>query len=264
MKSDEPFTSFTSRAAATTAWGAFAAAALLAGQACHTLRRRDLPSVVGSDASGVEHAPFGTDRVLRLAAAGDSTLTGPGLADNGDIWVRQVARRLAVSEGAHIHLTSYAVGGSRVRDVLHDQLEPLLAASPDLVVVAVGTNDAIHFTPLDSVERDFQVLVGRLVAVVPAVVVGGGGDLGGISRVPYPLSGALGARGRRVNRVIRAVAAAHHARYIDVSTVDRAFRHGGDRVFAADRFHPNAHGHALWANAASPIVAHAARSISRR
>jgi lysophospholipase L1-like esterase len=243
--------------------GGVALAAVLAGQASYTVRRRDLPSVSGADATGIEHGHVPDARPLRLAAAGDSTLTGPGLADESQIWVRQAARMLAGREGRPVDVHSVAVGGSRVRDVLRDQLEPLLAGSPDIAVIAVGTNDALHYTPLVDVERSFRELVGRLLAEVPAVVIGGVGDLGGIARVPFPLSAAIRAQGRRVNRVIRSVVVPSDAHYIDVSTVDRAFRRGGASLFSADLFHPNEHGHALWAGAAAPVIAHAARSISR-
>jgi lysophospholipase L1-like esterase len=177
--------------------------------------------------------------------------------------VRQVARNLAARKGVPVDVASYAVGGSRVRDVVRHQLEAVLAGSPDIVVVAVGTNDALHLTSLVEVERSFQQLLYPLVAGVPAVVVGGVGDLGGIQRVPFPLSAAVRAQGRRVNRVIRAVAEQSHAHYVDVSTVDRAFRRGGAGLFAADLFHPNEYGHALWAAVASPVVVHAAETINR-
>jgi lysophospholipase L1-like esterase len=251
------------RTAVAVAGGTAALGALVVAQARHATRRGDLPVVVDAHASGTEEFA-GASRALRLAAAGDSTLTGPGLADPRDIWIRQVARWVASHEHAHVEVTSFAVTGSRVRDVVTRQLDPLLATAPDVVVVAVGTNDAIHLTPLRRVEADFRTLVARLVAEVPAVVIGGVGDLGGIARVGPPLADVLRARGRAVNRVIRAAAERGGAHYIDVSTVDLAFRHGGAAVFSADLFHPNQMGHALWANTAAPVVGHAVRTAHPR
>ena len=243
--------------------GSLAALTVLAGQARYTVRR-DLPSVVGSDASGVEYCGTGASKIVRLGAIGDSTLTGPGLDDSAAIWVRQVARSVAVLEQIDVDVKSFAVGGSRVCDVIASQVDAVIASAPDVVLVAVGTNDAIHFTPLRRFERDFALLIGRLVKSVPAVVVGGIGDLGGIARVPFPLGAALAARGRRVNDIIHSIADQHLLHYVDVSSVDRAFRVGGAGVFAPDLFHPDEHGHALWANAAAPVVAHAVRAFSRQ
>ena len=45
--------------------------AVLGGQAVHAARRRDLPSVVGADASGVEGDP--AHPLIRVCAVGDSS-----------------------------------------------------------------------------------------------------------------------------------------------------------------------------------------------
>lgn len=246
------------RGAVALSGGAAGLAALVAAQAGRAARRRDLPTGADVHGHGVERVP-GATRTLRLAAAGDSTLTGPGLDDPGHVWVRQVARWLAERERADVEVASFAVTGSRVRDVLRDQLDELLASEPDVVIVAVGTNDAIHCTPLRRVEDEFRSLVARLVPRVPGVVIGGVGDLGGIARVPSPLADVLRMRGRAVNRVIRSVVEGSGAHYIDVSTVDLAFRTGGAHVFSSDLFHPNELGHALWARTAAPVVGHAVR-----
>jgi lysophospholipase L1-like esterase len=234
------------------------AAAVLTGQAFYSTRRRDLPSVVGLDASGVE----GDDTlpVVRVGCVGDSTLTGPGLDDPADVWIRQAAR-LAATE-RHVLVQSLAVGGSVVRDVIGAQLQPLLDFAPDIAVVAVGSNDALRGTPLREVEASFNILLRALTAAVPTVIVGGVGDLGVIARVPRPLSSVVSARGRQVNRVIRRTVLAHPpAVYIDVSTADGAFRAGGRAVFTSDLFHPNRHGHAIWAGVAGPVLAHAIRQV---
>ncbi len=236
--------------------------ALVGVQARVAVRRGDLPSVEGWDASGCE-GPADSPG-LRLAALGDSTLTGPGLASGRAVWIRAVARALAEAEGVCVEVRSFAVEGARVLDVVADQLDDALLWKPDVVVTAVGTNDAVHVTPLGRVERSFDRLVGELVASVPAVVVGGVGDLGAIARVPFPLTVPLAARGRRVDRRIRAVAARHGAHYIDVSSVDAAFRRGRRGLYSPDLFHPNELGHALWAHAATPVVRHAARPVVPR
>jgi lysophospholipase L1-like esterase len=223
------------------------AGALLAGQALYARCRRDLPTVIGSDASGTEGDP--SHPKVRVAAAGDSTLTGPGLDDPADVWLRQALRDMAAARGLQFELRSFAVGGSRLRDVLHDQLDQLLAYRPDVAVVVVGTNDALRCTPLADVRELTTRIVSRVAAEVPAVMLGGVGDLSNIARVQWPLSAALRRRGRAVDAVIRSVASQYdNVHYVDVSLSDDDFRRGGHALFAADLFHPNRAGHALWAS----------------
>ena len=222
------------------------AGAVVAGQAIYAARRRDLPTVSGTDASGGEGDPL--HPIIRVAAAGDSTLTGPGLTDPGDVWLRQALRTLASTQQRRFELQSFAVGGTRMSDLLRDQLDALISFRPDVAVVVVGTNDAIRFTPLDEVSEACARLVGRVAAEIPHVVIAGVGDLANIARLRWPLAGALRFRGRAVDGIIRHTAAQHdNVHYVDVSLADADFRRGGAALFAADLFHPNRHGHALWA-----------------
>jgi lysophospholipase L1-like esterase len=164
------------------------------------------------------------------------------------VWLRQALRALAADRQRRFELQSFAIGGTRMSDLDRDQLDLLLSSRPDIAVVVVGTNDAIHFTPLSAVRDACTRLVARVAAEIPRVVVAGVGDLGNIARVRWPLAGALGIRGRAVDAIIRHTAAQHdNVRYVDVALADSDFRRGGARLFAADMFHPNRHGHALWA-----------------
>lgn len=224
------------------------AAVVLGGQVLWTTRR-PLPSLEGRDATGPvpgrgdPHAP-----PIRLVALGDSTLTGPGLADPDSIWLRRSLAGLGLDRP--VDLVSLAVGGSRARDVLAT-VPDALERSPDAVIVAVGSNDAIHGTGHRTFTTTFDAIVTSLLATVPAVGVCNVGDLGNLARVPTPLSSVLHQRSTAISRRIRAVVARHEgAVLIDVTTSNVGFRDRG--VFAEDLFHPNEHGHALWAEAARP------------
>jgi lysophospholipase L1-like esterase len=220
--------------------------AVIGGQAVHAARRRDLPSVVGADASGVEGDP--AHPLVRVCAVGDSTLTGPGLDDPADVWLRQALRGLADAHQRRFELQSFAVGGTRMSDLMRGQLDLLLSSRADVAVVVVGTNDAIHFTPLVALREAYARLVARVAAETPKVVVAGVGDLANIARVRWPLAGALRVRGRAVDGIIRHISAQHdNVHYVDVALADADFRRGGATLFAADMFHPNRAGHALWA-----------------
>lgn len=232
--------------------------AVLAGQALYATRRRDLPTILGADASGFEGDP--SHRCVRVAAAGDSTLTGPGLDDPGDVWLRQALRELAIAQQCCFELRSFAVGGACMTDVIREQLDELIALRPDVAVVVVGTNDAIRLTPLTELRVSCERLVSRIAAEVPEVLLGGVGDLANIARVQWPLAAALRRRGRAVDGVIRAVAARYgNVHYVDVSRADDDFRRGGAALFAPDLFHPNRDGHAVWAAVAREALERALR-----
>lgn len=230
-------------------WGSALTVVVSAGvaaEAVWTVRRR-LPALVGSDASGM--VPGRTPgRPLRLVALGDSSLTGPGIGDADRIWLRRALRRLELDRD--VEVISLAVGGSRVADVAR-RVDDAIALDPDLVTVAVGSNDVIRATPSRQLRVQLDGVVARLVDAVGVVAVANVGDLGNVARIPPPLESVMRARSRTARRVIERVVDAHPgAILLDVSRADRAFR---DRsVFAPDLFHPGEVGHALWAEAVLP------------
>lgn len=183
---------------------------------------------------------------LRVVAIGDSTLTGPGLEHDGLIWLHQALDRLA--HHRPIELISLAVGGSRIDDTI-EQIPDTIELQPDLVVVAVGANDALHGTPVRRVREGMRRLVTELLDGVPAIAVANVGDLGNIARVPPPLNRLLRLRARRVCAAIESAVADHQrAVLLDVRPADGVFR--DRRVFTPDLFHPGHLGHAAWAESA--------------
>ena len=242
-------------------------AAILAGQVLHAAHRPDMPGLADQDPSGV----FGPDGapLTRIAMVGDSSITGPGVEPCDAIWSRVLAQRLAVAR--RIELISFASGGSKSRDVLDEQLPQALATRADLAIVSVGANDALRATPLAQFEADMGAILEALATTTAAVGVSGIGDLGTVPRLPTLARGIGRIRGRSFDRAI-ARAAARHPNVIKTVTWGpqwRLFEDGDpDHVFAPDRFHASAAGHAVFADAFMPVaetmLEYLARSPARR
>jgi lysophospholipase L1-like esterase len=200
-----------------------------------------LPRFSDLDASG--RYGVGGDPV-RIAVLGDSSLTGPGLAHGSGIWIAQLANRLPWD----VDLCSHARGGSRVHDVLMHQAPFASRSHPDLFVVAVGANDALHVTPTRQFAQHLDALIGRLSTVAPVVTLGLG-DLSVIPRVPRSLRAALSRRCAAIDRIHDEVTRDRDrvVRVPVAELVDPHFREPARRFFSDDLFHPNEDGHALWA-----------------
>jgi lysophospholipase L1-like esterase len=233
----------------------------------HRAAHADLPAYDDLDVTGYygpEPMP-GTSR-LRVAAVGDSTLTGPGLDHARDAFVARVAAAADVP----IQLTRHAVGGSRVADVLMGQLPAVLDSPPDLVILSVGANDAIHSTPLVQFERDLRAVVGALDRAGIETIVCGLIDLSLIPRVPTALRTMLRRRGEAYERrKARAIHPAARAVHVEVGRrVNEVFRARGEAFFTPDRFHPNGDGHRCLAEALAPhfdaALARAQAGVSSR
>lgn len=198
------------------------------------------------DASG----SFGEDHpgpVLRLAAMGDSTLTAPGVADADDIWIRHVARRLADETRRPVELRSFGVGGATSLDVLVDQLPHALDFQPHLAVVSVGANDVIKGVSMRKLHDNLDRIVSALKATGAQVILSGVGDLGTIPRLAPPVRQMASRLGRRADRIHQLVTERHRVVKAEQwHWASGEFRRRRD-VWSADRFHPNAAGHMIWA-----------------
>ena len=189
----------------------------------HRAAHAQLPEFDDLDLTGY----YGTARdvtadPLRVAVVGDSTLTGPGLGHAREVFVAEAAGRL----DSFLHLSGHAIGGSKIADVLMRQLPAVLDERPDLVVVSVGANDAVHSTPLSQFERDFRAVVGALDRARIHTVICGLIDLSVIPRVPVALKSLLGLRGAAYERrTIRATHPTARATYVGAGRhVNEVFR----------------------------------------
>lgn len=228
--------------------GALAGMVVLAGEAVYAARR-PLPSFEGLDPSGV----FGSADLprLRMTVLGDSTITGPGLDRADETFVARIAIRL--SERYHVELLSLALGGARSADVLRHQVPRAIESDNELTLISVGGNDVLHGTPVWAFERNLDAIVAAMTTVSRGVVLMGVGDIGTVPRFPMPLDRLATLTGRIADRVHMRVATRHGVEKADHwGWSAQAFK--DPSVFSPDRFHPNATGHRIWAEAVLPAV----------
>lgn len=188
---------------------------------------------------------------LRTVWLGDSTAAGVGAAAAEGVVGRQVARRLARPVDVRVLATS----GARVADVVGKQL-PRLPADAQVVFVSVGANDATHLTSTGSFSSSYRTL---LAGMPPGacVVLLGVPDVGAAPRLAQPLRAVAGWRARALDREVRSLARTSGATYVDIAgSTGAAFRR--DRsFFAADGYHPDGSGYALWAGAVTSAMSSA-------
>lgn len=228
-----------------------AAAGLLGSQMVHAVYRDDLPSLENQDLSGDFGDP--ANRRLRFVHLGDSSVTAPGVEDLDMTWPRQVG--IYLSDRFHVEVRSVAVGGSKVRDVLEEQLDQALALEPDIVWVTVGSNDALRGIPINRFEHDYHEVVERLHDAVPAVGLSGVGDLGTIPRLPHLARGLARIRARAVNHAIARVGSdfPRAVKSNPWGVMSTAFATEPD-TWGEDLFHASDIGHMAFGELAKPIA----------
>lgn len=223
--------------------------AVLLGQLAWAITR-PLPSFDNLDASGSEGEPDGVP--LTMAVLGDSSCTGPGLDDPGEIWTRVLAR--SIGSRYRVDVRSFAVGGAKASDVLRDQLPHAVALAPDLALISVGGNDALRAVPLRRFRRELATITREMVGAAGLVGLSGVGDLGSIPRLPRPLADVARARAMAMNRVHHEVGTRLGAVVADQWEWSAPLFRDNPAMFAPDHFHASAAGHAVWAEVARQVI----------
>lgn len=190
---------------------------------------------------------------LRYLVLGDSTAAGRGCQVGRGVAV-PTAERLAGRHSVTLH--NLARSGARVADVLREQAPQARGLEPDVVLVSVGGNDAMHFTPLRVLRRQLDALLALLLDLPPrpAAVVSSAPEMGSIPRFGQPLRRLIGWRGRRVSRELEAAADRHGAHYAPLDRTEGPRFYRERSLFAADRIHPSGHGYAVLAAALGPML----------
>lgn len=202
---------------------------------------------------------FGTEgSTLHYVVLGDSTTVAEGATEEEGIAVG-TARFLA---GRHrVVMTNLGVSGARARDVLRDQLPAAEALKPDVVLLAVSANDVTHLTPLRTVRNSTTEIVDRLKRANPnvVIVVTGSPDMGSPPRVPRLVRGLASCRTKQVNRLFSAEVKRSGVTLAPIAAETGPLFRRDRSLFAADRFHPNAKGYAVWIPVLNRALARAVR-----
>lgn len=223
--------------------GAVAAGGVLALQA-RRAGRRDY--IVVPPPGGLPLRAGTKGPALTLVVIGDSTGAGLGAARREDSYPVLLARLLGEHYSVRLHVL--ARPGVRMADA-RELATKVNRLEPDIVLLGVGGNDAIHLTPLSRVESVARDTISLSQAAGADVVVALGPSMDAPA-IPRPLRDAAAWRCRQVNAAIRRAARGTGAVVVDLhAEIGDAFRRDPERLYSADLFHPSSRGYALWAGA---------------
>jgi len=217
--------------------------------------------------TGSDPLPFSAQAALlrgapwrRLAVLGDSIAEGvrepsPGVRDLS--WIDRIAEPLhAVSSG--LTVMNLGMRDLLAREVRERQLEPALSFGPDLAIVAAGGNDALRRSyDAGAVEAELDAIVAALRGAGADVLMIELMDIVASGLVPEEHAPAVDERLGSLATVTRAVAERHGALLVEMRDHPASADPG---VYASDRLHLNARGHAIVGSEAVRVLASAIAS----
>ncbi len=159
----------------------------------------------------------------------------PDGSDRG--WADRFASSLAAGSPG-LEYANLAVRGRRIGQVFDEQFEPALALEPDLVSVIAGANDLIRprldmgfvLETMDRMQAGFAAAGATVLTNTYPIADGSG-----------PFGRGVADRFRAYNQGLREITARHQTLILDLEHVAGA---ADRRLWAPDRLHLNAEGHA--------------------
>jgi lysophospholipase L1-like esterase len=190
----------------------------------------------------------------RVVVLGDSIAEGVREPYQGYLdlsWIDRIARSLRVSVRG-LCVTNLGLRDLRAAEVRERQLPAALGFRPDLAIVAAGGNDALRrsFEP-GRVARELDGLVGPLRRTGADVLMIELLDIVASGLVPAEFASPLDERMRALAAITREVAVRHGAMLVEMRDHPASADPG---VYASDRLHLNARGHAIVATEAVRVL----------
>jgi lysophospholipase L1-like esterase len=183
---------------------------------------------------------------LNCVVLGDSSSAGQGAENQTESFAYQFAEQALLQHYDPISLHFLAESGATTADVLAKQLEPAIALCPQLVMIAVGSNDLIRLRDRRSFGQNYHAILQKL-APIPVIVL----NIPAFNCTPLlwePFRSFLHWRARYFNAGLAQVCQRFpNVQLVDIYAIQDDGRADKDRFFSADKFHLSGLGYGLWA-----------------
>lgn len=190
-----------------------------------------------------------TGAPLRYVVMGDSTtISQGGTYENG--FAIQSARHLA--QKYKVTFLNTGISGATAQSVKEVQLDQAVKFKPDVVLLAVGANDVTHRTPLATVNANLQVIIDQLRQANPRIVIvfTRSPAVDAVTRFPFGAKQLVRNQVERFNKYLEPLIARSNVIVAPIAEDTRQAFLDNPSLLAADKFHPNDSGYALW----TPVI----------
>jgi lysophospholipase L1-like esterase len=200
---------------------------------------------------------------VQIAVIGDSLALGTGASDSGNGFAFDAYRAIE-REHPGSEITNVAIGGATAADVLRLETPRLQGRHDNVVIVCVGGNDVIRFTPPAAFAATYAALLADIRRREPhATIVAIGVPDVAISPLFADHAAGVRALSAADDRGARAAARATGAQYLDLFALTHRW-HDPAALLSSDRFHPSDSGHMAIARALIPILERALPQVPMR
>jgi lysophospholipase L1-like esterase len=184
---------------------------------------------------------------LMYVIMGDSTALGTGVTTKEQTYPYMIAKALA-DQGHYVEVKNIARNGAGVTAVLEQQFPQLEALEPNIITLTAAANDVTHFTSTKEFKQSLEALFTKLNALPNAkITIANTPNMGNTPAIPPFLKLWAYVRSVDQNKIFDATIKQYPLKTADLFTKGNLAIPTPVPLYAADNFHPNAAGYAIWA-----------------
>ncbi|MBX9472342.1 SGNH/GDSL hydrolase family protein [Microcella sp.] len=186
---------------------------------------------------------------LLYVAVGDSAAQGVGALRLDASYVGRLTSRLERLSGRTVRVVNLSRYGARLNDAIERQVPLLADLDPDVVTVAIGSNDMVHFD-----DAAFSAGITRIIAALPPHSI--------VADLPCFHFGERERDAVTASRIIADLVRARGLPFAPLHRVTEKRRGWGSwPEFTWDQFDPSALGYRVWESAFAGALATRARAL---
>lgn len=179
---------------------------------------------------------------LRFLFLGDSTAVGTGAGDPSQSTAGYFGQDFPTAE-----IVNISRNGQKVYELLAS-FDRYNFKDFDLLVIQIGGNDILKFTPFTNIERDLGGLITKAKSASRHVVILHSGNVGAAPIFHWPFDIIMTERSRRVREIYMRQAKANGVSYVDLfqERDSDLFLKDVPKYYSADLLHPSGDGYRWW------------------
>ena len=173
---------------------------------------------------------------------GDSTAVGTGASDN-----QQSTAGYFAHDFPDAQIVNISHNGKKIHELL-TELDSQTFDQYDLVVIQIGANDILKFTPFKNIEEDIMKVIEKAKTFGRHIVILHSGNVGTAPIFHWPFDVIMTERSRKIRKIYIAQAKAHGVLYVDLFSErnDDLFLTDVKRYYSPDLLHPSGDGYHWW------------------
>lgn len=185
-------------------------------------------------------------QTIKYAALGDSLTAGVGATGIEHAFPYLLSEKIAGKN--KIKLFNLGQPGAKSIDVLQQQIIPLAVFNPDLITLAIGTNDIHNRVSMTEFKKNYNQILDDLEKYKQAkIILINIPYLGSDSLIRPPWRSYFDSHIKKYNQSITEMATTRQLTLVDLYDKTKTYFHDNQSlIYSADLFHPTDAGYAYW------------------